>query len=232
MHRIIAAVGLLLALASVVMPPRASASVMITDTIIADGRVWAQPDLFLQAPGVPNWYAIDAVCPAGVCAGDWQINGATYDMEGWTWAAVEDVNSLFNYYLGANTFGSDPQQLQGQLIAAVFFADGWRATHFTNSSILLSALTRTSSDRFPDFAHEGSVSHIPSGIGVDTWATSPYSRKNGVWSPGNLLSYGGWFYRSAEVPLPSSLTLFISALLLFQRERGPRKFKSGCQTLR
>lgn len=206
-------------------PLQANAGVMITDTIAADGKIWAQPDLFLEGPAVPNWYAIDAVCPGGACVGDWHINGTNYDMNGWTWASVQDLNSLFNHYLGAGTFGSAPLEVMGKLIAGAFFADGWRGTHFyQDGTILLSAWTRTTSDRFPDFAHEGSVGHSASSLSNDVFTTSPYANKSGFFSPDYGLTYGGWFYRAAEVPLPSTLVLLGSTLLFLRRRTAPVAF--------
>jgi hypothetical protein len=52
----------------------------ITDTVTADGKEWAQVDLFLNL----SWYDINAVCPEGVCSDGGMLNG--YDMTGWLWA--------------------------------------------------------------------------------------------------------------------------------------------------
>lgn len=93
----------------------------ITDTVTANGREWAQVDLFTNL----SWNEINAVCPAGVCAG--MLKG--YDMTGWTWASLGDVVALFNSYgispplleLGASSAIDSPWAL-------AFFGDGWRRT--------------------------------------------------------------------------------------------------------
>ncbi len=60
------------------------------DIITVNGNEWLQPALFTNL----SWNDINAVCPAGVCSGE--LNG--YDMTGWTWASIDDVNALFNSY--------------------------------------------------------------------------------------------------------------------------------------
>ena len=64
------------------------------------GREWAQPVLFIEVTRAE----IDAACPDGVCSGS--LNG--YDMNGWTWATADDVNALFNHYIGSGQLGPGP----------------------------------------------------------------------------------------------------------------------------
>jgi hypothetical protein len=94
------------------------------DTVTVNGRTWAQPDLFIKATSTEE---IEAVCPRGVCEGD--LRG--YDLTGWTWASVEDVNALFNYYIGSDALGPGPStysEPEGSPWVDAFFADGWRLT--------------------------------------------------------------------------------------------------------
>jgi hypothetical protein len=63
-----------------------------TDTVTVDGREWAQLDQFTDL----SWSDINAACPAGVCSG--VLNG--YNMTGWTWASVDDVDALFAHFIG------------------------------------------------------------------------------------------------------------------------------------
>jgi hypothetical protein len=192
-----------------------SAGSIITDTISADGRVWVQPDVFYPQSGVLSWYDVDAMCPAGICSGDWDINGTIYDMNGWMWASVDDVNSLFNSYLVGDILGSGPDYYWGNGITEVFFDDGWRPTFeaVTGNYISVSAWTSTTNPEFPDFAYEGSVSDATSGINTDQWQTSAYGHKNSYHSTLPSLR-GAWLYREQEIPLPSTLVLLLSALLL------------------
>jgi hypothetical protein len=89
---------------------------------VAD-KEWLQPDLFLNL----SWNDINAVCPEGECSGT--LNG--YDMTGWTWASVEDMNALFNFYIGSDVLGPGPDSYFDSYQTAwapAFFSDGWRQT--------------------------------------------------------------------------------------------------------
>jgi hypothetical protein len=70
------------------------------DIVTVDGTDWAQVDLFTDL----SWNDINTVCPGGVC-GAGTLNG--YDMSGWEWASVSDLNSLFNGYLSAQGVSGD-----------------------------------------------------------------------------------------------------------------------------
>tara|TARA_R110001592_G_scaffold355031_1_gene655234 strand:+ start:15209 stop:16150 length:942 start_codon:yes stop_codon:yes gene_type:complete len=100
------------------------AGVPIADIVTVNGKEWAQVDLFLNL----SWDEINAVCPAGICADFGTLNG--YDMTGWRWASVDDVNSLFNYYYGdygSPALGPGPDLTVGNAsIGMAFFRDGWR----------------------------------------------------------------------------------------------------------
>ena len=53
-------------------------------------------------------------------------------MTGWTWASANDVNSLFNTYIGAPLLGPGPDaynsnECDSRWVEA-FFDDGWRPT--------------------------------------------------------------------------------------------------------
>ncbi|MFT4520153.1 MAG: hypothetical protein ACI9JM_002553 [Halioglobus sp.] len=87
----------------------------ITDTIVVDGREWAQADLFAEI----SWNEMNAICPAGVCSGSGTLNG--YNMMGWTWASVDDIGAL----LAATT--PDPGRAG---IYSTFFTDNQWAKDF------------------------------------------------------------------------------------------------------
>jgi hypothetical protein len=98
----------------------------ITDTISIDGGEWAQVDLFTNL----SWDEINAVCPAGVCGDSATLNG--YDMAGWTWASIEDIEELFNYYIGSDALGSNTGYYSDggwdTWWANAFRNDGWRGS--------------------------------------------------------------------------------------------------------
>ena len=79
--------------------------------IIADGKIWFQPDLF---DGV-SWTDIAEACPAGECQG--VLNG--YNMNEWIWASGDDINSLFESYGASGDCA----------VVESFFDDGWRKTN-------------------------------------------------------------------------------------------------------
>lgn len=153
----------------------------IVDTIVAGGREWAQVDLFTDL----SWDEIKAVCPAGLCNG--KLNG--FDMTGWKWASVEDMNALFNDYIGDNVLGPGPSQyLQGNSAwEPAFFADGWRPTNFISSTRDTSGLTR---DMLDDT--RAAVAFIANDDEVLDGAitSSPLSPIQA------LPTVGAWFYRS------------------------------------
>ncbi len=98
------------------------------DTVSVDGREWAQVDLFTNL----SWNDINAVCPEGACVGI--LNG--HDMTGWTWASVDELNALFNFYIGSNAIGpgADDQYTDpaNSAWAPAFFSDGWHPTFQAN----------------------------------------------------------------------------------------------------
>ncbi len=95
------------------------------DIITVNGIEWIQPALFTNL----SWNDINAICPEGVCAG--VLNG--YDMTGWMWATIEDVNALFNHYIGFEALGPGRGNYTGYgdpkpNWAGEFYVDGWRTT--------------------------------------------------------------------------------------------------------
>ncbi len=94
----------------------------ITQTVTVQGREWAQPRLFEPA----NWQHVDNLCPGGACSGT--LNG--YDISGWQWATLADVNALFNFYIGTNELGPGVGVFQeaNSGWAQAFLNDGWQAS--------------------------------------------------------------------------------------------------------
>ena len=108
-----------------IMPIFQAEGAPITDIVIADGKEWAQVDLFTSL----TWTEINEVCPAGVCVESGNLNG--WYMTGWTWASAEDMRSLFNSYGVTPPLapGSDYVRNGPSTWAPAFFADGWRQTY-------------------------------------------------------------------------------------------------------
>lgn len=82
-------------------------------TVTMNGKAWAPMNDF----GNLSWDDINAVCPA-TNGGHCLVGGKLmeYDMTGWTWASVDDVNALLNSYLGSGAIGPGPDNLPGSLV--------------------------------------------------------------------------------------------------------------------
>lgn len=151
----------------------------ITNTIVADGREWAQVTPF----GDLTWSEINEVCPAGVC----DDGLAGFDMRGWTWASVADVNSLFNHYIGFPALGPGPSQYSaGQFtFTTAVNADGWLGIAY-GDTLAITGFTR---DAPPASC---------SGIGIYFILGQDVAATGGFLTPltecDSRIS-GGWFYR-------------------------------------
>jgi hypothetical protein len=175
------------------------------DLVSVEGREWAQPDLFLGLP----WADINVVCPGGVC-GNGTISG--YDMAGWRWATVDDMNQLFNFYIGSDVLGPGPDRYYGAngdfTASNAFWADGWRTT-----AVFFGGLTIGSVADIADLNPlAGAVAFIPPGYSGITGDRMFTQGLPALFSPNET---GAWFYRDAApsaVPLPSSLLLLAAAL--------------------
>ena len=134
------------------------ASLPRKEVITADGKVWAQVDLFSGL----SWEDINAVCSAetGVCSG--VLND--YDVTGWTWASVDEVNALFNFYIGSAVLGPGPDLLAGQwdsTWAPTIFEDGWRPTIPSDAIPQIAGATRSLIPSSKAEAYEGAwLDHI------------------------------------------------------------------------
>ncbi|MEM9257130.1 MAG: hypothetical protein AAGA91_16930 [Pseudomonadota bacterium] len=98
--------------------------VPLTDVLLTDdGKIWAQVDVFSDV----SWAELNAVCPGGDCNGE--LLG--FDLRDWRWASIDEVNELFNTYIGSPEMGPGPAEFNDFGVAAfyaAFIADGWRAT--------------------------------------------------------------------------------------------------------
>ena len=180
----------------------------ITDTVIVNGKEWAQVDLFVGL----SWSDINTVCSGGVCGNGTLIG---FDMSGWTWASTEDLNNLFNYYSAnssdpnPNLLGPGPSSVNTESTippsyAQLFYLDGWRST----SSVFFESretMGRTSDS--PDYFAGIGVSPSFLGAGTSNMAGTNYS--DAFWNP------GAWFSRpdpAAAVSSPATVTLMVLGL--------------------
>ena len=120
--------------------------------IEVDGNLWAQPGLFLNL----SWNDIEAACPgpSGLCSGE--LNGV--DMNGWTWASVEEVGNLFNHYINASGDDLPLTSIAGgfdTMWASAFYGDGWLPTNSSNAFRAIFGWTRTKAG--PDKAYVGVI---------------------------------------------------------------------------
>lgn len=165
----------------------------ITGTVIANGKEWAQVDLFLDL----SWSEVNAVCPGGACVFGGVLNG--YRMTGWTWASVDDLNALFNFYIGSLELGPGPDQLFdcATLWGTEFYDDGWRPTQISDDQPIYWGVVGFTSDApSDDYASESGLSDYRGSSSVcvdhiDSVLTG--SPRHITYKSGWL---GGWFYRS------------------------------------
>jgi hypothetical protein len=186
----------------------------ITDTVIVGTREWAQPDLFANWV---NWNDINEICPSssGSLCGSEQIGRS--DMSGWTWASVEDVNALFNHFLIADGFsgedllsGPDTYFTFGPITPVeAFFDAGFRPTPYT-PPFTRQTLGWTSDRITNSYGRIAAARDSLEPFGGHSYSTS-------IQGGTSLYIEGAWFYRTVDVPLPSTLVLILIALTLLPR---------------
>jgi hypothetical protein len=87
------------------------------DIIKVDGKEWYQPYLFQNL----SWNDINVVCPEGECKGT--LKG--YDLTGWSWASMSDVQALLNYYCEPNGISAYDPWITRESCAFSLSSDGW-----------------------------------------------------------------------------------------------------------
>jgi Thrombospondin type 3 repeat len=164
-----------------------AATPIVGDNIVTvDDTQWAQVDLFTNL----SWNDINAVCPSGVCVSGGSLNG--FDMTGWIWATTEDMNDLFNSYIGFTALGPGPSMYftWPPIFVPVFYADGWRKTQYSAGVISSTwGLTR-------EFNSSAVISTQPFHPPQYTFLTDLADTQ--VQSNQASSIYGAWFSRPAQ----------------------------------
>lgn len=175
--------------------------------VSVDGREWLQPVDFLNT----SWNDVAGVCDpiSGACDGS--LNGGS--LSGWTWASIQDVSYLFDFF--RDNYGS------GQSAAsAVFINADFERTFQVSSAgeafLYLSGVTRSMDGT--DRAYYGEV----------LWGVSFEYDLSYLSAPGGSIFtsspsdfYGHFFYRGPafSVPAPASGALVAVGLACLIRIR-------------
>lgn len=189
----------------------ASAHATLQPPVTVGSTEWLQPLDFLGY----TWNDINSVCNSttGVCSGSLGGN----DLTGWTWARVDDVNALFNYYIPGGTLGPGPDLATGGPFSdwlTPMLDDGFLVTGTGNDSIqyeLIQGSVRTSYDSQKAYYAFMAVSNSIGGGFFDNADayTSLTHDKTYVDTIG-----GGWFVRgdTSTISVPITDTLALLAL--------------------
>lgn len=189
--------------------------------ISADGNIWLQPLDFVNF----TWNEIDAVCNSasgGVCNGSLGGNILT----GWTWAGIDEANSLFNSYIGTDELGRGGNPYDnGDLYeefesswAPAWFSDGFLPTRedLIDQRKATSALLKDTYSP-TGFARVAFLTDFAQGdLFPDNAVTMAVQNK----AASNPIT-GALFFRSppATVQSPSTMFLLVFGLLIL-RSRG------------
>jgi|JI10StandDraft_1071094.scaffolds.fasta_scaffold169410_4 hypothetical protein len=172
--------------------------------VIVDGKEWLQPVDFVNL----SWNTTAAVCNSttGDCGPG--ALGAVANMDTWTWASTDDVNSLFNFFLSGDPLGPGPSQTQAPLNTFFpdFFAAGFLPTGTGNTLLGLTRETCTSGCGGSNIAWASQFAQFQTSdfVSTDTILPKSYSSQ----------TIGAWMYRDvvATVPSPTILPLMTLGL--------------------
>lgn len=167
-----------------IMPVFIEVGLPITDTVTVDGKEWAQVNIF---ENLVTWNDINEVCSSGPCDGIL----AGYDMSDWHWASVDEMNQLFNFYIGSNELGPGPDTYfeLGSTWGPAFFSDGWIPTSGDGALLDgIGGITRSCADATNCYIASLTDYHISAEDIARTAGTTPKSQMN--------VNVGAWFYRT------------------------------------
>lgn len=176
------------------------------DIVEADGREWAQVDLF----GGLSWNEMNAVCPSGPCANGGLLNG--YDMTGWIWAGLDEIGTMLGTFTGHDHVRSLAFSTRFSTWAPALLA-AFRPNDVDPNRGMVKTITRMQTLDFDRTV-------VPVTLSITDWyprnncncvtdTISPWIAYDSDWSQFN---YGSWFYR-AEVSTPATLSLMVLALV-------------------
>lgn len=155
------------------------------DIVTVEGREWAQPDLFTNL----SWNDINTVCPAGVCNGT--LDG--YDVTGWTWASVNDVNAMFNYFIGYSALGPGPDLHKEACStwAPLFFDNRFRATLVNNGKSVIASTADTITVNGDEVRTYTPIFYDGDNCAFEDWANTVAQ----LCTPNSSSCPGPWLYR-------------------------------------
>ena len=203
----------------VLLVASANVSAFPMDPVRVGEHDWLQP---VEFTGL-NWSEIDSACPAssgGVCNGS--LNGI--DVSGWTWADSEGVIGLFNHFLAEFIPSAPPPALTG-IYDSLWFGGDTTAMQLAQLFVYF-----TPTETRPIWGPYGGA---VAGRTRDLWSGSGITNPTGYWRASSCLStntcrsyitpslraslqgysgWGAWLYRTAEIPTPTTLVLFMLAL--------------------
>lgn len=200
-----------------------SANAAMLPPVTVNGLDWLQPVDFVGY----SWNDINTVCDAtsGLCNGSVGGNNLT----GWTWASVDDVNALFNHYIGSLALGPGPDRLVefGSSWISGMMQDGFLLTTSQLEgpgprSAVISAFVRTLDFDGNPHSTQISVIAVPRADPVQSAYTDLGTLKDN-----QSAVRGSWFVRDANassVPITNTLALVglgICALGLTGRKHTP-----------
>lgn len=163
-------------------------------SVLANNREWTQPDLFTDL----SWNDINTICPEsndGICIDGGMLNG--HVMTGWTWAGVQDITDLFNFYIGHPSIGSAPYYYKEPIYSPsmdTMFDSGLRLTgqHPVFRYILVFSRDTSPADNSKAYLVEATDNFVypDTPQPYDTWTSNQATEK---WAAGHNL--GALFYR-------------------------------------
>ncbi len=169
------------------------------DIVTVGSKEWAQVSLFTNL----SWNTMNAACPAGVCSGT--LNG--HDVGGWIWASIFDVGDLFSsvtpYPGGISSYFEN----NSTWAPGFFDTLGFDPTETLSIFRTIKGLTATEKE---SLTGQGAVltDRLTSSDPKDVVGSNLALLKTATSS-----KIGGWFYRSASVPEPSSFILLTVGLI-------------------
>jgi PEP-CTERM motif-containing protein len=181
----------------------------ITDTVIVGTQEWAQVDLFTNV----SWATLNSQCPGGVCSLASTVNG--YDLNGWTWASVQDVQTMFDVFTGQST-PAPTRYIELDSTWAPLMFSLFNPTEVSTSGVL--SLRGYSSTPWV-----GNSVYTPLVRDRSSYDETYSENTNGN-AGADII--GAWFLRpAAQVPAPATLALFglgLASLGVFGRKRATK----------